>query len=373
MKFLKSIPLFCLLIVFAISCEDGYIDDITPVSPEADAEDPSVEIIYPQEGTELVDPVDPTAEISTINIQYEVTDDIEVSTITIEMDGNELITISGDFTDYRKVVGEYLYDNVTFGEHTLSITATDLEGNEGTTTVNFSKVPYLPKYDGEIFYMPFDGTPGSTIELVSLSSPSVVGNPGFAGSGKEGGNSYAGAAESYLTFPADNLMNTEFSAVFWMNINSNPDRAGILVIGPPDLENAGYPESQNLRTSGFRFFRENAGGMQRFKLNVGIGSGESWFDGGTSADVDPSTVEWVHFAFTISETQASVYINGEVVSQGDFPGISWADCDIMSIMSGAPRFTEWGHLSDQSYMDELRIFNKALSQSEIQTIIANEN
>jgi hypothetical protein len=42
-------------------------------------------------------------------------------------------------------------------------------------------------------------------------------------------------------------------------------------------------------------------------------------------------------------------------------------------MSGAPRFTEWGHLSDESYMDELRIFNKALSQAEIQTIIDDEN
>ena len=38
-------------------------------------------------------------------------------------------------------------------------------------------------------------------------------------------------------------------------------------------------------------------------------------------------------------------------------------------MSGAPNFTGWGHLSDQSFMDELRLFNKALSQEEVQTIL----
>lgn len=375
MKLFKTIPLYCLLIVFAVSCQDGYIDDITPVSPGDDTESPSIEIMYPEEGTEFVDPVNPSADISSINIQYEVTDDIEVASITITLDGTDLTTISGDFTDYRKVIGEYLYEDLTFGDHTLTISSVDMDGNEGSETVNFTKVPYLPKYDGEIFYMPFDGNPGSTVELVTLTNPTIVGNPGFAGTGKAGGNSYAGATDSYLTFPADSMMTTnELSAVFWMNINNTPDRAGILVIGPPDTENADYPATQNLRTSGFRFFRENgADGNQRFKLNVGTGSGESWFDGGANADVDPTTGEWVHFAFSISATQATVYINGEVVSQGDFPGMSWADCDILSIMSGSPRFNGWGHLADLSYMDELRIFNKALSQAEVQTIIADED
>jgi hypothetical protein len=78
-------------------------------------------------------------------------------------------------------------------------------------------------------------------------------------------------------------------------------------------------------------------------------------------------------AFTISGTECVVYINGVVVSQGTFSGIDWTGCDILSIMSGAPRFTEWGHFSDLSLMDELRIFNKALTQTEVQTIMNAEN
>ena len=44
----------------------------------------------------------------------------------------------------------------------------------------------------------------------------------------------------------------------------------------------------------------------------------------------------------------------------------------MSIMSGVPRFSGWNHLSDLSHLDELRLFNKVLTQSEIQGIMNAE-
>jgi hypothetical protein len=224
-----------------------------------------------------------------------------------------------------------------------------------------SQVPTI--YEGQIFYMPFDG---DYKESVSGTDATVVGTPGFAGEGIVG-DAYAGAADSYLTFPAGGLHSNAISASFWLKVDAVPDRAGVLVIGPPDPN---LPATPNNRTAGFRFFREDASGKQRFKLNVGDGTADSWFDGGAAADVDPAGNKWVHFAFTISETEAAVYINGEVVSQGSFSGISWEGCDILSIMSGAPRFTEWGHLSDESYMDELRIFNKALTQEDVKAIMS---
>jgi hypothetical protein len=217
------------------------------------------------------------------------------------------------------------------------------------------------------FYMDFNG---DYQDAISGTDATVVGNPSFEYGAGVSGDAYKGAENTYLTFSADdiNVQSDAFGASFWLNINDVPDRAGILVMGPEDTEN---PDAQNDRTKGFRFFREAAGDMQRFKLNVGTGDSDSWFDGGEAADVAPNTGEWVHFAFAIDNTEASVFINGVEVKQDAFDGINWTGCDLLSIMSGAPRFTGWGHLSDQSLMDELYFFDKALSAEEV-TLLMND-
>ena len=58
------------------------------------------------------------------------------------------------------------------------------------------------------------------MELVSIRNATRVGNPGFAGTSVQGSNAFAGAADSYLTFPTTGLLNEEFSAVFWYKINN---------------------------------------------------------------------------------------------------------------------------------------------------------
>ena len=99
---------------------------------------------------------------------------------------------------------------------------------------------------------------------------------------------------------------------------------------PPDAAN---PDKQNNRKGGFRLFRENAGGKQRIKLNVGNGTKDTWVDGGAAADIDPTVSDWVQIAFTISATEATVYINGEVAKQVTIDGgVDWTDCDILSII-----------------------------------------
>jgi len=351
------------LVLFFSGCDEGVIDPITEVDPGPDAGAPIVNIIKPVDGFEIqvAEPVTSTT------IEFRAEDDIELSSVKVSLDGQEIASYD-TFADYRIFIDEFVYNNITTGDHVLQVSATDLAGNTSMVTSNFSKEPpYTPLFPGETFYMNFDG---SYSELVTVTDATEIGNPGFAPEARVGSGAYAGAQDSYLTFSTDGLLANEFSASFWLKVNATPDRAGVLVIGPEDTGNANYPEIQNNRTSGFRFFRENAAGMQRFKLNVGFGSGDSWFDGGTAADVDPNTDQWVHFAFTISGSECVVYKNGQVVSQNSFAGIDWTGCDVMSIMSGASRFTEWGHNSDQSYMDELRLFNMALTQNDIIELIA---
>lgn len=365
MKILNRLTLLFIAVIMVMACKDDFIDPLTPTDPGPDESAPLVTINFPQEGTVL----QTNEQVTSINIKFEVSDDIEIKDVSIQLDGAELIKYS-EFLDYRRFLNEYLYDQVTNGLHVLTISATDMEGKTGTATVNFEKgPPYLPVYEGEVFYMSFDG---DYLEKNSLQEATAVGSPGFAGAGNgiQGGDAYKGGADSYLTFPTAGLQGAEFSASFWLKVNAVPDRAGVLVMGPVDEAN---PTSMNNRKNGFRFFRENAGGKQRFKLNVGNGTADSWFDGGAAADVDPAAGEWAHMAFTISETESVVYINGEVVKQGAFSGVDWSGCDVLSIMSGAPRFTGWGHNSDESLMDELRLFTKALTQDEIKGIILSES
>lgn len=352
----KFIVLLSLLLVF--SCNEG-IDPITEVDPGADASSPVVNIKAPLEGAKFK----VNDAVISVDVDFEVTDDIEIGSISVFIDGNQIATMN-DFTDYRRVLQSLTANNITTGVHVLKVTATDLDGKSTTSTVNFEKEPpYIPLFLNEVLYMAFDN---DYTELISVKPATKVGMPGFAGEAVVGPNAYAGATDSYLTFPTATLqLGTELSASFWFNVNGTPDRAGILVIAPKDVAN---PEAQNDRKSGFRFFRENAGGKQRFKLNVGDGTADTWVDGGEAADVAPGS-GWVHMAFTISATAAKVYIGGQMVKESAITGVDWTGCDILSIMSGAPRFTGWDHKSDLSFMDDLRLFNKALTQAEIQNVI----
>ncbi|MFZ2284228.1 MAG: LamG domain-containing protein [Lutibacter sp.] len=354
MKILRNIFIGILTVVFVISCNDG-IDDITPVSPGADESAPVIKVNYPLEGTKI----QVTDIVTSISIKFEVIDDIEIGAITLFMDEVEIANYSS-FKDYRRAVEEFLYENLTNGEHVLKITATDLQGKTTTKLINFMKVsPYTAKYDGEIFYMPFDG---DYLDLISLKSATIVGAPSFAGESVLGLNSFAGATDSYLTFPMNDLKNNEFSASFWYKVKATPDRSGILVVGN------NVPENRN---QGFRLFREGNATGQRIKLNVGTGAGESWNDGGV---IDVTAGEWVHISFTISQSKSTIYINGiEMLSAALSAGIDWTGCETLTIGAGGDTFSYWGHLSDLSYMDELRIFSKALSETEIQNVITDDS
>ncbi len=352
MKLLKYISVFILAALFAVACNEG-IDPISQMDPGPDESAPVVTITSPANGYQIKVP----ETVAPVTISFEATDDIELGSVSVKLNGSEIKKYS-EFKDYRRVMDQFVYDNVTNGAHVLEITATDLEGKTTTASVNFEKVsPYTPKYAGETFYMPFDG---DYMELISFQSASTIGNPGFAGQGVLGGNSYRGATDSYLTFPFEELKSDEFSATFWYKVNSTPNRAGILSIGA---------EAEN-RQQGFRLFREGGAESQQLKLNVGFGSGESWNDGGF---IDATAGEWVHVGITISPTENVVYLNGAAVRTAVMEApVDWTGCDEITIAAGGETFSYWDHLSDLSFMDELRFYNRALSGSEIQQIIFDD-
>lgn len=344
MKVLAAI----LAISFIAACNEG-IDPIKQVNPGEDLTAPQISVTYPAEGTKIK----VNENVTSVNIDFQASDDIELASVTIKID-DAIITTYDEFVDYRVLKTQYLYESLTTGEHVLNITAVDIEGKSTTQLINFEKEPaYVPLYDGEVFYMPFDG---SFIELVSVTNATVVGTPGFSDDAVAGTKSYKGAADSYLQFPLAGLaLEDEFTVAFWYKVNTTPDRGGIITVGPPGI---------NTRTSGFRLFREGAGTL--VKSNVGIdGTGESWNDGGNIS------TEWVFVSLVVGNGSQGIYVNGTLLRpESAYTGaVSWVGTELMSIGSGAPNFSEWGHLSDRSEIDELRIFNKKLTQSEIEFVM----
>ncbi|MBO6828810.1 LamG-like jellyroll fold domain-containing protein [Allomuricauda sp.] len=347
----KSIMMLLGLLV--VSCNEG-IDPITAVDAGVDETAPQVTITYPTEGVELM----PFEEETSIDITFEVTDDIEVVNVTVAMDGSQIAAFN-TFKDYRIVLEEVTYDGLGNGDHTVSVSATDAEGKTTTKEVNFAKLaPYSAQFDGEVLYMPFNA---DYMDFISFEEAGEVGNPGFAGDAFLGADAFQGAQDSYLTFPMEGLKSTEFSAGFWYKVNPTPDRAGILVVG----------DNADDRNQGFRLFREGNADEQRIKLNVGTGAAESWNDGGV---IDVTAGQWVHVAVSISQTQSTIYFNGVEMLSADLQApIDWTGCEELHIGSGGPTFDYWNHGYDASQMDELRIFNKALSQSDVQIMMNAAN
>jgi len=348
------------LMFVAFAC-DNDLDSITHAPKGIDENAPMVTINYPQEGELVQD----SLEIAPVTFKITVEDDVEMKQVVVELDGQEIENYTS-FTDYMVVKKEIIYPTLEVGAHTLTVTATDLTDKTTTSTVNFLRVTdfgMVGPLPDESFYMPFDGDDINRFAY-RKDNVSVFGSPLFNDSGWQK-EAYEGAEDAYLTVPVNGLTSEEFSAAFWYKVNATPDRAGILVIGAPDEGKAA--DAQNNRNYGFRLFREGSAEKQRIKLNVGNGESDAWNDGG---EIDVND-EWVHVAFTISATNSVIYINGVAVNQNDITGVSWDNCEIMSIMSGDPNFNEWGHKSDGSLMDELRLFNKALTTEEVSAIMAD--
>lgn len=341
------------LLSLSTGCSDGYIDDITQVAAGEDKSAPIVEILSPT-GNIFIPSV---ATGANMNFQYKVSDDIEISNVDVFLDGVKLASYD-HFIDYRLLNGNYSYNNLALGNHTIMVNAKDLAGKTATKSVTFNINKYNKLLTSETLYMPFSSGNVFT-DLISTKNPTVVGSPTTA-SGGHSGATYQGASGGYLSYPIDNLYGTkELSMAFWYKVDAATASAGIVVVGDADETN-----NDESRKKGFRLFREGAN--KTIKLNVGVGNGESWNDGfnlGTQTG-------WVHIAVTISETESKIYMNGLLQRTAALASpISFTNCKNVVVGSGIPTFTYWGHNSDTSMIDEFRFFNKALTPSEIQTVM----
>lgn len=351
MKRFKIFTAFALLLFVGYSCNKG-IDPITEVKPKPDAAEPSLQIVYPVQGKI----VRSDQEIATIVIKLVAEDDVELKSVVLRLDGAELITYT-QFKDYRRAMIEYTYTNLTDGEHSLSVSVTDLAGSTVEKTVNFKKVT-MPVYNplaGETLYLPFEET---LLDGISGESLEMTGQTGFT-EGKVGA-AFAGATDSYISMPSTRLTTPEFSVAFWYQPNPVPERGGMIAISP----------TGDNRKVGFRLFREGNATEQKIGLNIGIGNDEVW--------INPFVVfapegQWIHVAISISTSSVVVFVNGEIVKDVPIANpIDWTGCPGMTIGSGAPNFTYWDHFSDLSLFDEMHFFSRPITAAEVLSLMGTK-
>lgn len=344
MKLFKYLFVCSLVTLLAVACNKG-LDDIIPVGQGDDVDAPTVVINYPVEGKPFVSPEDP----GTITFKVLAVDDIELKSVTIRLDGVEIAYYT-TFKDYRRLDLNLPYE-LSAGNHTLTAIVYDKLDQSDEATVNFQKItaPVYTPLEGEVAYFPLDGY---YLDLISGSGLTVTGAPSFATGKLLDG--YAGAADSYVEFPATGLLGDEFGVAFWYKLTATPQRAGIMAISPEG----------DSRNYGFRFARENSGNFQNLFVNYGDGATEVWINPFYQATEDGN---WMHIAITIDAVGSKYYINGELVLENPHEGkIDWTGCNSLSIASGMPNFVYWEHFSDLSMYDEIHLFNKAISVETIQ-------
>lgn len=368
-KYLLAVAAFATVIA---ACDEG-IDPITAVPPGDDTASPTVNITYPAEGTLIR----VKEEVTPIDIRFEVVDDIEIQTVSVQLDGTSIAEYS-EFKDYRRALQSYRYESLTNGPHTLTITATDLSGKSTSQEVTFEKVePYQPIYDGEVFYMPLDD---EVLELISITQATVVGSPSFV-PGKVGkAVRFDAANKAYMLFPSDAVSAvSSFSVSFWTHpefVDSNSDGGIDGILGLANFSNV----------SGFwgnlDWFVENGSNPSAalIKAHVTNGNGgETWIE---VPGVTNFFGEWTHHVLTYDATaEEFVYYIDAVpvatVAAGWDGPLAFADGGPMvfgtvHFMTNPSLTTGSGAQDWASYLtgslDEIRMFNKGLSQAEVEQI-----
>ncbi len=371
MKILKFISIGALAI-FGSACNEG-IDPISQVAPGPDETAPTVAIAYPFEGAKIMVKDD----IAPVDIQFEATDDIEIGSIALTLDGTK-ITEFTDFKDYRRALGNYRYSTLANGTHILTVTATDLSGKATSSSVNFEKVaPYQPKYDGEIFYAPFDG---DYLELLTIESGTTGGSPTFVDGVLGKAVSLDAANKGYILFPSDALSAVEsFSMSFWVKpdfVDGNTDGGIDGILGLVNLSN----------TDGFwgniDFFVENGSNPSAAKMVIHVTNddSETWIT--EVNNVAGFFGAWTHHVVTYDGAahQFKYYINGTLKLT---KAAGWTDALSFQkpgpLVLGTVQFqtnpsltTNTGAQDWASYLtgelDEVRLFNRALSAADVQKI-----
>ena len=168
---------------------------------------------------------------------------------------------------------------------------------------------------------------------------------------KEGGRAlrFIGSLDHHVQLPAGIASTPELTVTMWVNLRSNSIWQRLFDFG--------------IDKDHYLFLTANSGNGLRFGIKNG--GSEQFLDGPSLA-----LQKWYHVAVTIGKQRVVIYLDGQPVAQTD--GITITPADISPVLNylGRSQFASDPYFT--GYLDDVRIFNYALSESQVQTSMAGE-
>jgi hypothetical protein len=288
---------------------------------------------------------------NTVTLSATATDNVAVAAVQFRVDG---ASVGSPVTSPPYQVS-WNTASAANGSHTVSATATDTSDNAATVSASVNVLNPAPA-PGLVAHWTFDEGTGSTATDSSGNgyTMSLVNAPAWT-TGKLGGALYFNGVNNYAVAPSFNLGTTAAASVaLWLNRTYTPLNGASTVLFE-------FSANFNSSTTGFEFFPDDTCGMA-----IGL-HGNAGYN--LKCYAQPSSGVWHHLVAVYDKSQnaaneISFYLDGVVQAAGSQPYTA----DNSNLFGTNPLylFARGGsQLFASGTIDDLRIYNRALSAAEV--------
>ncbi|MBI3408481.1 MAG: fibronectin type III domain-containing protein [Planctomycetes bacterium] len=285
-------------------------------------------------------PTDGSTVFGSISISANAADNVAVAGVTFFLDGNILGT--EDTTAPYSITWDTT--SATNGNHVLTARARDASGNATTSAgVNITVTNVQPT--GLVLAMGFnEGSGTTTTDSSGFANNGTLSNTTWTTGGKFGGAlSFNGSSSRVTIADANSLdLTTSMTLEAWVNPARTDSWRNVILKARPGEMTYGLYSSNS----------PNPG--------VFISTAQADDLGPMASSVLPTNV-WTHLAGTYDGATMKLYINGALAASTAVSGSALISTGALTIGSNAV----WGEYF-QGLIDEVRIYNIALSQAQIQ-------
>jgi hypothetical protein len=323
----------------ALSAGEIQSDMLTPVTQGATSETtpPSVALLAPLNGASVS---------GLVTLEAAASDANGVERVEFLVDGESIGSVAGE-----PYVRSWLAGSATAGTHELRVKATDHAGNEALSDSVIVTVSESGSHFGLVAAYAFDeGGGNETFDATGAGHDATLTGQNWV-AGRYGSALQFG--ENYLSVQSSEFiqLESELTLSAWALPETELDQDWPLIL----QKFSDWRESYFLRAA-----------ADWWGSGVGIYSSEGeWFSADGTGDVEADPGHWTHVAGTYDGSLLRLYLNGELVSEREASG---------ALRTGDSPLTIGGNEDPQTLfpgrLDEIRIYDRALSASEIQADMA---